>query len=581
MTGVKNNSEEILSTLPEFRRSIKRIVFSSLSFLNSPGNSEIDNWLKYKRNLSKKIHNNLNNFFAGPNFPHIHKKNPWIYDYCLHSVQNLLHTRGIVYRNFASESQLLSLAYFNAVRGFFATQRIFYLITRIILYVLRPTELNLSEGIPTRPFQRFDLTIKFPAHSFNKLKTPRNESKKVFCSFAEYWINSNTDEDCGLISVLEYERPSKTLEANEVITSARLNDESDDIEQIDRAIVALSRKGSIKGSFKRLYRLYCFFNELRNRGNPSDFDYLAWRVEIFFESDYLVKFLRGIGSQIRQIYVLPFESIKLGELKFDEEFSSKLIEYSYSENVVIFPAPKFNALVTDLIAVQTDELNCMDELEPGFFRLQGNAVGFCKAYQLSNSRRYPKSSNAPYPQKYKLESCAVALGYEREGISLEAGSNSVFLFDVPPWGDSSLDSTILGDFISTENIVVSFLRDTIKAARDAGMTAYYKPKYSMKNYGDFPVYSREIEQLRTSGVVTFIDPYSRLIPTELPSLVISFPYTSVNKFFSAFGVRTIYYLPYSDKYSHRDNNVLFGSQELSRYLLDMSILFDSLKLGRS
>ncbi len=581
MTMAKTNSEESLRTLLEFRRSIKQIVFSSLSLLSSSSNLELDNWVRCKRNLSAKINKKIDNLFAGPNFSHIHKANPWVYDYCLHTVQSFLHTRGVVYRNFATGSQILSLTYFNAVRGLFSTQRTCSLLGKMAAYVLMPTELNLRESLRTQQFERFDLTISFPMHSFNRLKTHRNESKEIFCSFAEYWIKSNTHENCGLISVFEYERPSKTLEVNEVTSVAQLGNKNDLVEQIDRTIVTISRKRSFKHSLGRLYRLYCFLNELRSRSNPRDFDYLAWRLEVFLESDHLVKFLRGIGPKVRRIYVLPFESIKLGELRFDADFSSKLINYSYSENAVIFPAPKFNALTTDPMAVGTDGLNCLEELEPGFFRLNGNAVGFCKAYKLSNFRRYSMSSDAPYPQKFTLVNCPAALGYEREGISVKEGSYSVFLFDVPPWGDSSLDSTILGDFISKENVVVSFLRDTIKAAREAGMTVYYKPKYSLKNYEDFPLYSRETEKLRTSGVVTFIDPYSRLIPTGLPSLVISFPYTSVNKFFSACGVKTIYYLPYSDKYSQRDNNVFFGFEELSRYLLDMSILFDNLKFGRS
>lgn len=406
-------------------------------------------------------------------------------------------------------------------------------------------EYHVEEKLKNR---RIIFAVGFPSHSFNY---GVSELSMVGGSFAEY-LKLYYSADVTLICINEYTRHSKLLETN----SVELRPSS--IQTMDRykAYTTVSTLALIKGVYQAIK---IFLNEYLSL-SPLKLLEFSYRVTLI-PYKRLFEYHQNL---IDKIYLPPFSELEY--LNFEVETLGKVSAFYYSENILIPPAKGLSGEFLEYDHIYHDVnygmMGCYGEVE-------GYTEVVCKLKQIAREA-FDCSKSLPATD-FNFFPCL--LGYERNyECDLKPVSITIALFDVPPEAeDVQLNRSVIGDMTANLTFVENFLSDFLGLNLSVSYQLLYKPKYSLENYS--LEYKEVIDSLmnKFNDRFVFLDPYVRLTDIMLHAdFVLSFPYTSTQKFARYSGVPSYYYIPnefVNDfKSVETRDDCLYGMDDVNRFI---------------
>ncbi len=457
---------------------------------------------------------------------------------------------------------LLSLAFIFFDQVFQLAKSVAYL---SVFYDI--TKYNLSN--------RVDVALMFPAHAFS-LETSLSRMSKADgkeClaspSLGEYIFRSTSIDKCDVLSIDEYERPSRRRESAGVYSSRKQC--QDNVAQLPRKVLIHER--SARKFVKRVPKLLSLLGELARNSlfRPCLFIYhmelARWRLRGVALDDLLINLSRQ-NISVGRIFVAPFN--ELGVNRLSGVYKDLYVGYSYSTNIFIPPLHGNYTAGSQMPGIN----EILADLEVGALYLTGPAIGFDGVYDVVDriKSRLNKLFHIclPISGKVRCEDKPFMMGFEKhleEGLRRDR--NLIAVFDVPPESrETQLSRALVGDRICDYSIIEEFLVQTISACVSAGFSVVYKPKYSLSNYE--PRYLMFLENLRKeyTDKLIIVDPYVNLI--ELSRILlgaINIPYTSTKIVVERLGKPSIYFVPDAVREGFQDGDVVKGQKNLDAWLM--------------
>jgi hypothetical protein len=572
LRSVEGTTNSTLVTLLVF---IFRVSYISLKY-EKVKHKKFDRWVINKRRLNLIINTRIILWLSEYSRNKISNKgSQFIIDALLEIIEYHYKQRVLIYsisnkipclkRSFFLIASISSVYVFNFIRLFFIVLRL----------RLRCSGIHLENKN-----EKINIAIGFPTHAFSMFKKNDKDLGKgvevtVVSSFAEYltYISSNKNR---LISYYEYQRPSKR---NECFNNKYEEDEL--VDSYRRVIVKPESNIAyfFKNMCKLLYGLYVNRFDFRTGFSLFTVIYITkWIYSFSFDMQ-----LNDLGlkySNVENIYTLPFSN--LGLLKYDNEISSKIISFSYSQNTTILPGRQ--VLNETGFFSEAELVDILADMPLWALSYSGSAVGFTAGYKSVNNIK--KMFNEYLGCSFFIKNTSWAkqipltLGYENSYDFLpfrKHDKKNILIFDLPPENrNKTLSRALFGDRFAEYDMVEKFISDCVNCSIGSGFRVILKPKYSLSNYEI--KYRNLISELKSKYGDDFIllDPYIKLsVVFNVASGCINMPYTSTKLIADSSGVCSIYYLPgeYRDSFLRYEglSPVIFGKGCMQKFLDRVSV----------
>jgi len=419
------------------------------------------------------------------------------------------------------------------------------------------------DGLGQGNVKKINIALQFPEHSFAipEISLAKVEKGPVFSSFAEYYSNQSNEP---LWALESYIRPSKKFEKKST------DDPNADFQSLcTRVRKQVDLTSAITDFLRLLFRLLIL--PVRYFFGRTPLLVLINQQRKWLLSRQIISLIRSCESasiEICDIYVMPFND--LGDLRYTEDLSQKLVTFSYSQNIFVFP--NYSSLNKNLYS-NTDFHVAMSDISLKSLLYTGRHAGYTNLIrQIKNIKA---DINSYFGQIFILdesentdeEECPVFLGFEQNtGQDLDSNSRYIGVYELPPESSyTQYARAICGDKVCDISNIKLFLND-IAVLCEKGYSIIYKPKYSLTNYpSDYRVYLEELTEKYGSKFL-LLSPYTMANQVfESCFLTISMPYTSTYYVAKALGNESIYYLPENAGQWHCNStsqDMVFGLNEL-------------------
>lgn len=406
--------------------------------------------------------------------------------------------------------------------------------------VLRSFSITAIDQLPT---SGINLAYQFPEHAFTVSGTKPGEKggRPVFSSFGDYYDNVS---NLPLMSLDGYTRPSKQAEsAGEFVEKHT--------PRLSRVPVS-KRTDPLRAIW--LLSVLCFrltvmvFMALYNR---APFLILLNATRKWLFSVQVLRLLNNLGKngiEVKNLYVMPFND--LGNLRYTNDLDDKIVTFSFSQNIFIFPAysnlPRASYTSDDFNNAIAD-VSLTSMLYKGRHAGYTNLVHCIKTLKTDiNDKFGPIFDTSGTPDE---KESPVFLGFESQDAGFaDVTPDHIGVYELPPESlETQYSRSFCGDMLCCIDNVRSFLLD-ISALCDQGLKVIYKPKYSLKNYPE--EYRELLEELTRKHPQSFqvANPYAMAEQLfDICFLTISMPYTSTYHVAKALGNPSVYYLPKSEE----------------------------------
>jgi len=413
----------------------------------------------------------------------------------------------------------------------------------------------------TRQEEPVNIAYQFPHHSFalaDEANTAVDAEVPIYSSFGEYYSERT---NAPLWALESYVRPSKRLETDGIEQSTGFLKDCSMIGKSIRPVRALGRIVSflffllllpLQAWFRKV-PLLILVNHLRKK-------------QLSRQLLALLEKCQQSEIDVTSIYVMPFND--LGLLCYTKNWSDKVVTFSYSQNIFVFPG--YSSL--NEYTYRNDDFNdVLADISLKSMLYKGRHAGYTNI--TSSLKKIKKDINQRmgdiFAEDHSVDEVErpVFLGFEFADLhAFENDQKYVGVYELPPESsETQYARAVCGDKLCDVANIKRFLQD-ISMLCEQGYSIVYKPKYSLVNY---PVdYRQFLESLVAKYGKKFllISPYT--MASQIFShclLTISMPYTSTYYAAKASGNESVFYLPdTSAAWHHRSTfkDMVFGLDNL-------------------
>ena len=477
----------------------------------------------------------------------------------------------------------LTVFHISKNENYFVTLSFMYLYLDVIIKVFKVMLQNIRTRKSPHAVRNRNpkiIALGFPAHSFSFRKSDVCVKKKdnVFFSFGEYYRNKHLKEKrrFSLYSIDEYIRSSSEFKKNKKNKFHSIPASLDRYSSSRNINIFLFFKKNIKFMGRILWILIGRAENKHNR--LLELMYYVFHARCL---DY-IKLISEVEKDLEAIYALSF-SQNLGLLPYLKSTSSKLIYYSYSQNLC---EPPINYLNSGReVNTHSNYRDVLADLSPDAWKVSGKCVGFTDVSEYVNLVKkyinYKFGYKIPFDDFIQQNEQPSMLGYEIIGAE-EINFKYIVVFDTPPQSRANEFSGFMSGNLNLKFEVISeFLLEVIQVCSKQGLVVYLKPKYSMSNYS--LKYSEFLYDLlgKYRSHFFIIDPYCNTKEmVQRAEGCVCMPYTSIKLLCESLNIPSKYYMPESYKAAYTrvsiDPNLICGKSELSKFIsnLTMSDNFD-------
>jgi hypothetical protein len=506
--------------------------------------NDFESWIYHKSFFNRKLNRLAIQYFSKLNIPNS-------------QILNKLLSLSILQRN---QYRIRSNFFFNFQKIKSKKFKIFLCIIMTYLSVFRSLSKNflsiifLYDCISKKDVgKKIILTIGFPSHAFNYKSLSNSD---VISSFGEYVYDlEKKDSKFRIVSVDEYVRKSKK---NEQYLFNEEHHES----------ISQNKRYSPKRKFSFYFFFIALFKAIKLWKSESRKFTITSLIEFTAEIRMLpyLDLIENISkdNQIIKIFIMPFSEFDF--LRKYEFIKDKIYIFYYSDNYLIPPISQLKST-----RFKFNDLNI--SVLGGFSNIFGFTENMNYLYDFISVSFGVERKTLP-----TLKEFPCTIGYERLfNLKGKRSKFSIALFDVPPETlEMQLASSVVGNMTSDVDFVFEFLNDTMNLADKLNLRVLLKPKYSLSNQRCEIKYKETIDIMinKFRNNLEVVDPYARLADIiDNSDLIISFPFTSVQKFSRIRGKQSYFYIPtkYKDyflEFGDR-NDCLYGSKEFENILVDL------------
>jgi hypothetical protein len=397
------------------------------------------------------------------------------------------------------------------------------------------------------------ITIGFPSHAFNYHS---ESSSSNISSFGEYLRELVCkDSKIRIVSINEYIRNSKKNEKHVIDDKLTAT-----ILQNNRYFA--KRKFSVSFFISNFFKVIYLWRSQYKKFSIISLAEYASEIRLIPYLDLIAKI--SPRNQVAMIFIMPFTELEF--FRNHKSIKDKVHVFYYSENFLVPPARQSKSPNHEFADLNISALG-----------------GYCKVFGLTGNMNYLydfveysfaiERKNLPTMNEFPC-----IIGYESLfRPEFENEKFTIALFDVPAESlEVQLARSIIGDRTADLDFITEFLEDFIYLSEVWNFKVLFKLKYSLSNVIYDDNYKIVIDRLisKLGANLEIVDPYARLADIVNNSdLVISFPYTSTQKFSKLLGKKSYFYIP--NKYmtfflndGYR-SDCLYGLDEMQKILVSL------------